>query len=100
MTGQRPILFGGAALASGFLVLFVSGGSRQAIGLVLKPMAESFGWERGALGAAVALFLVVSAVGMFVAGSLADRFSLRAILGGGIAFCAVGIGGMSLVTEP
>ena len=100
MTGQRPILFGGAALASGFLVLFVSGGSRQAMGLVLKPMAESFGWERGALGAAVALFLVVSAVGMFVAGSLADRFSLRAILGGGIAFCAVGIGGMSLVAEP
>ena len=31
-------------LAAGFLVLFVGGGSRFAIGLTLKPMAEQLSW--------------------------------------------------------
>ncbi len=87
-------------LAAAFLVLFVSGGSRFAIGLTLKPMAEDLGWSRSTLGLTVAVFFVVSATCMFLAGRLADRYSLRFILGGGLAICAVGIGLTSLVTAP
>ena len=32
------------ALATGFMVLLVGGGSRFAIGLTLKPMAVDLGW--------------------------------------------------------
>ena len=39
--------------AAGFLVLFVGGGARYAIGLTFKPMVTEFGWERGELGLAV-----------------------------------------------
>ena len=87
-------------VAIGFIVLFVGGGSRFAIGLVLKPMAESFDWERSVLGGAVGLFLFVTALTMFYSGHLADRISLRTILGGGIALSAIGIGLMGLVAEP
>lgn len=100
MTGRRTALFGGAVLAAAFLVLFVGGGSRFAIGLVLKPMAEEFGWARGTLGGAVGVFLCVSAVCMYFAGHLADRFSPRAILAAGFLIGAAGIGFMGLVTEP
>jgi predicted MFS family arabinose efflux permease len=89
-----------AIVAIGFIVLFVNGGSRNAIGLVLKPMADSFGWERSALGEAVALFLFVSALCIFFSGHLADRISLRTILGGGLFVSAISIGLMSLVAEP
>lgn len=87
-------------LFAGFMVLFVGGGSRFAIGLTLKPMVEEFGWNRGTLGIAAASFLIISALCMYFAGRLADRFSLRLILGGGLAISALGIGFMGYVQEP
>jgi predicted MFS family arabinose efflux permease len=87
-------------LAAGFLVLFIGGGARFAIGLTLKPMVEEFGWVRSQLGMAVAVFQIVTAVSMYVAGTLADRMSLRLVLGGGLAASGVAIGLMSLVSAP
>jgi predicted MFS family arabinose efflux permease len=88
------------ALAAGFFVLFVGGGARFAIGLTLKPMVDEFGWDRTQIGLAVAVFQVVSAVCMFLAGRLADRFSHRLVLGVGLVLGGVGIGAMSLVETP
>ncbi len=87
-------------LAAGFLVLFIGGGARFAIGLTLRPMVAELGWGRSDLGLAVALFQVVSAGFMFVAGRLADRVSPRLVLSGGIVVSGFGIGLMSLVTAP
>ena len=87
-------------LAAGFLVLFIGGGARLAIGLTLRPMVEELGWERSQLGIAVAVFQIVSAAGMYVAGALADRMSLRLVLVGGLVASGVAIGLMSLVTAP
>ncbi len=100
MFGQKISRSSLAIVAIGFVVLFINGGSRNAIGLVLKPMADTFGWERGTLGETVALFLFVSALCVFFSGHLADRISLRSILGGGLFISATSIGLMSLVTEP
>jgi predicted MFS family arabinose efflux permease len=86
--------------AAGFLILFVGGGARFAIGLTLKPMVDDLGWERGALGAAVGVYLVVSAVATFVAGRLADRTSPRSLLTGGVIVSGFGIGLMCLVGQP
>lgn len=86
--------------AAGFLILFVGGGARFAIGLTLKPMVDDLGWERGALGAAVGVYLVVSAIATFVAGRLADRTSPRSLLTGGVIVSGFGIGLMCLVGQP
>ena len=51
-----------AIFAAGFLVLFLGGGARFAIGLTLKPMVGELGWARGEIGAAVLAYLVVSAL--------------------------------------
>jgi MFS family permease len=87
-------------LAAGFFVLFIGGGARFAIGLTLKPMVEEFGWDRSELGIAVGVFQVVSAVGMYVAGHLADRMSPRLVLGGGLLVSGIAIGAMSVVSAP
>lgn len=87
-------------LAACFLVLFVGGGARFAIGLTFRPMVDEFGWARGELGLAVGAYMLVSAVATFVAGRLADRVSPRALLVGGTIIGGIGIGLMSLVTEP
>ena len=90
---RKPILTSAAlVLAAGFLVLFIGGGARFAVGLTLKPIVDDFGWSRSELGLAVALFQVVSAAAMFVAGRLADRTGPRLVLGGGLIVSGIGIG--------
>jgi predicted MFS family arabinose efflux permease len=88
------------ALAASFLVLFVGGGARFAIGLTFRPMVDEFGWPRGELGLAVGAYMLVSAVATFIAGRLADRLSPRALLIGGTIVGGIGIGLISLVTQP
>lgn len=85
---------------AGFLVLFVAGGARFAIGLTLKPMVDEFGWARSQLGGAVALYLVVSAFATLAAGRLADQMSARVLLGAGTVLGGIGIGLMCLVSAP
>jgi predicted MFS family arabinose efflux permease len=87
-------------LAAGFLVLFVGGGTRFAIGLTLKPMVDEFGWGRSELGLAVGVYMAVSAATMFVAGRFADRTGPRLVLGGGLLISGISIGLMSYVSAP
>ncbi len=87
-------------LAVSFLVLLIGGGARFAIGLTFKPMVDEFGWARGELGLAVALYMVVSAFATFLAGRLSDRLSPRALLTAGMIVGGIGIALMSLVAQP
>ena len=87
-------------LVAGFLLLFIGGGARLAIGLTLLPMVEELAWERNDIGLAVGLFQGVSAICTFYAGRLADRISLRVLLGSGLIIASAGIGLMSLVQSP
>jgi predicted MFS family arabinose efflux permease len=87
-------------IAAGFLVLFVGGGARFAVGLTFKPMVDEMGWARGDLGLAVGIYMVVSAFATYFAGRLADRLGARALLIGGSVIGGVGIGLMALVEAP
>ncbi|HEU0061266.1 MAG TPA: MFS transporter [Hyphomicrobiaceae bacterium] len=87
-------------LAAGFLVLFIGGGARFAIGLTLKPIAEELGVGRTTLGLAVAVYFIATSVSMFLAGRLADAFSIRLVLVAGLLVSAVGMGLMCVLSEP
>lgn len=86
---------GGLALTLGFLTLFIGGGARHGIGLVLKPMAESLDWDRTLLGAVIAVFMVTTAFTMLAVGRLADKYAPAWILSGGFLVSALGIGAMA-----
>lgn len=98
---RKPLLSSAViVLVVGFLVLFIGGGARFAIGLTLKSVVEDVGWGRTQLGVAVALFQFVSAICMYIAGTMADRTSPRLVLGGGLVIAGIGIGLMSLMAAP
>ena len=100
MTKRFTTTSGTIVLVAGFCVLFIGGGGRFAIGLTLKSVVEEFGWGRTELGIAVAVFQMVSAACMYVAGRLSDRMSPRMVLSGGLAISGIGIGLMSLMAAP
>ena len=92
MTYNWVILF------TGFTVMFLSGGSGFAFGLVLKPMSEDLGWSRSTLSLAVMVFMTAAAaVGLPVAGRLVARYSLKWTMVGGSALAGLGMGLMAVV---
>ena len=84
-------------LGAGFAILFFSGGSRFAFGLMLKPMSEDLEVSRTTLSVAVTMFMVVSAVAMPFVGRLVDRWSLRGTIAIGAAIGAAGLALMGQV---
>ena len=87
-------------LTAGFFILFFGGGSRFALGLMLKPMTEDLGWSRSTLSFAVTFFMFTSALALPVAGKLVDRYSLRWVLALGAMAVVAGVGLMSVVSQP
>ena len=87
-------------LATGFFILFFSGGSRFAFGLMLKPMSEDLDVSRSTLSLAVTTFMVVSALALPFVGRLVDRWSLKGTIGIAAVVSGVGIGLMGQVDAP
>ena len=87
-------------LATGFSILFFSGGSRFAFGLMLKPMSEDLDVSRSTLSLAVTTFMVVSALALPFVGRLVDRWSLKSTIGIAAVVSGVGIGLMGQVDAP
>ena len=87
-------------LATGFFIMFFSGGSRFAFGLMLKPMSEDLDVSRSTLSLAVTTFMVVSALALPFVGRLVDRWSLKGTIGISALVSGVGIGLMGQVDAP
>jgi MFS family permease len=78
---RSPRLFyGWYVLAASFVILFLNSGGRNVIGVMVKPMADEFGWSRGAISAAVFVNLAVYALASIITGRLYDRFGPKWVI--------------------
>ena len=96
---RRPH-YGYVILATGFVVLFFTGGSRYAFGLMLKPMSEDLDVSRSTLSLAVTTFMVVSALALPFMGRLVDQWSMKGTIGIAAVVGGIGIGLMGQVQTP
>ena len=97
---MRRIDYRWIILAAGFTILFFNGGSRSALGLMLRPMVDDLVWSRSVLSLGVTAYMLVSAAAMPFAGRLADRYDLRWIMGIGAVVGAIGLALMSVISSP
>ena len=97
---MRRLHYSWVILATGFFILFFSGGSRFAFGLMLKPMSEDLNISRSTLSLAVTTFMVVSALALPFLGRLVDRWSLKGTIGVAAVLGGIGIGLMGQVDAP
>lgn len=85
-------------LVLGCAVLFMGGGSRFALGLLLKPMTVDLDWGRALVSLLSTVFMVVSAGGQLMAGRLMDRYNPLWVIGTGLVLSGLGISGMGAIT--
>ena len=72
-----PFFYGWVILLGGFLILVVDGGVRFSFGVLVKPLAAEFGWDRGAITFAYTLNMLVFGFSQMMAGRLLDRYGPR-----------------------
>jgi MFS family permease len=68
-------------LGAAFAMMLASAGISQAFSLFVKPIAADFGGARGGVSIGYAVYMVCFGAGSFLMGWLADRVSLRLLLG-------------------
>lgn len=86
-----PFFYGWVILLGGFLILVVDGGVRFSFGILVKPLAAEFGWDRGAVTFAYTLNMLVFGFGQMVAGRLLDRYGPRLLFSISALVAAAGL---------
>ena len=74
-----------------FLALLVAASVRAAPGVIILPLQNEFGWDRGSISLAVAVSILAFGLGGPVGGSVVDRFGPRRALLSGLALIAAGM---------
>jgi len=88
--GRTPF-YGWYIVLGGFLILVVDGGVRFSFGVLIKPLAAEFGWDRGSITLAYTVNMLVFGFGQFVAGRLLDRFGPRVLFSVSALIASVGL---------
>ena len=87
---RRGVFYGWYILGACFLILFFNTGARLSFGVLLKPMAATFDWDRGDISAAFFLNMAVYALSLVVVGKLYDRYGPKWVIVISTLFLAAG----------
>ena len=83
--------YGWRLLIGSFLILVIDGGVRFSFGVLIKPLAAEFSWERGTITFAYTLNMLVFACCQPLAGKLLDRFGPRRLFSVSALIAAAGL---------
>jgi MFS family permease len=87
-------------LLCGGLILMAALGSRQSLGLFLRPISLDLGWGREVFSFAIALQNLIWGLAMPFAGAIADRYGAARVLVAGAAAYGIGLVAMAHATGP
>jgi MFS family permease len=97
---RLPLYYGWVIIAIAFVTMAISVSARTAFSLLLPPLIDEFGWDRGlAAGAFSCGFLVSAMISPFV-GRLMDARGPRIVIGSGIGLVALGLMTAPLIERP
>lgn len=95
-----PIFYGWVIVAIAFVTMAISVSARTSFSLLLPPLLNEFGWDRGlAAGAFSFGFLVSAVLGPFI-GRVMDRRGPRLVIECGVALTGIGMLLAAWIREP
>jgi MFS family permease len=105
-TGSRhwasrlPFYYGWLIIGVAFVTVAISVSARTAFSLLLPPLLDEFGWDRGLVAGAFSFGFLVSAILSPIAGRVMDRHGPRVVIGGGVCMMAAGLLAAPAIAEP
>jgi len=102
--GPRPPLgrrvgYGWVVVLAVATILMATSGARFLFGVVLKPVAEEFGWDRAALTGAVMVGMVTLSLGQPLVGVVVDRLGSKRVLVAGTLLLGLALLPLSAASE-
>lgn len=88
---RLPFYYGWLIVGIAFVTMAVGVTARTAFSLLLPPLIEEFGWDRGLIAGAFSFGFLVSAAISPIAGRLMDRYGPRVVIEAGVCFMASGL---------
>ena len=98
--GRLPFFYGWVIVGIAFVTMAISVTTRTSFSLLLPPLLDEFGWDRGMVAGAFSFGFLVSAVLSPVAGRLMDRRGPRAVIEMGVLLLAPGLLLAPLIERP
>lgn len=95
-----PFYYGWIIIAVAFVTMALGVNARTAFSLLMPPILNEYGWDRGVTAGAFSFGFLISAFLSPVLGKLMDRYGPRFVLVLGISAIVAGLGLATLGTQP
>ncbi len=97
---RLPFYYGWLIIGVAFVTMGVAVTTRTAFSLVVPPLIDEFGWDRGLVAGAFSFGFLVSGFIGPVVGRLMDRHGPRLVIETGVVLMTIGLLGAPLMREP
>src|SRR6476469_1688671 len=97
---RLPFYYGWLIVGIAFVTMAVGVTARTAFSLLMPPLIDEFGWDRGLAAGAFSFGFLVSAAVSPVLGRLIDRRGPRFVIEAGVVITAAGLAGATLISTP
>src|SRR5689334_17232393 len=88
---RLPFYYGWAMVGITFVTMAISVTARTSFSLLLPPLIEEFGWDRGLAAGAFSFGFLISALISPIVGRAMDRYGPRAVIETGVCLLAAGL---------
>src|SRR5690606_15007145 len=88
---RLPFFYGWVIVAIAFVTMAIAVTARTSFSLLLPPILDEYGWDRGLAAGAFSFGFLVSAVMSPFVGRLMDRRGPRVVIGLGVVVLATGL---------
>lgn len=97
---KLPFFYGWVIIAVAFVTMAIGVSARTAFSLLMPPLIDEFGWDRGVAAGAFSFGFLISALISPLVGRLMDQFGPRPIILCGIVVMCAGLILAPLTTRP
>jgi MFS family permease len=89
--GRLPFYYGWVIVGVAFVTMAIGVTVRTSFSLLLPPLIDEFGWDRGRVAGAFSFGFLVSAVASPIAGRVMDRHGPRLVIETGVCLMTLGL---------
>ncbi|GGC53308.1 MFS transporter [Chelatococcus reniformis] len=99
-SSRLPFYYGWVIIGIAFVTMAISVSARTAFSLLLPPLIDEFGWDRGLAAGAFSFGFLVSAALSPIVGRLMDRHGPRVVIESGMCLLAAGLLAAAAIEKP